>query len=77
MEDAELTRKIIGCAMKVHHALGPGFLESVYENAFAREMRKAGLQVECQAPIHVIYGGLVVGDFTADMCVEISMVSGF
>jgi GxxExxY protein len=70
MEDEEITRKIIGCAMKVHRALGPGFLESVYESAFAHELAKTGLRVECQAPIKVHYDGVVVGDFIADMRIE-------
>jgi GxxExxY protein len=70
MEDEPLTQAIIGCAMKVHRTLGPGFLESVYENAFAYELRNAGLHVECQVPIQVHYDGIVVGDFTADMRVE-------
>jgi len=69
MEDA-LTQKIIGCAMKVHSALGPGFLESVYEKALAYELHKSGLQVECQKPIHVLYDGVIVGDFAADMFIE-------
>ncbi len=70
MEDTELTKTIIGCAMTVHRTLGAGFLESVYENSFAHEMRKAGLRVGCQTPIQVRYDGIVVGDFMADMCVE-------
>lgn len=70
MEDEALTQAVIGCAMKVHRTLGPGFLESVYENAFAHEMRKAGLNVECQVPIQVRYDGIVVGDFFADMRVD-------
>lgn len=70
VEDEALTATIIGCAMQVHRTLGPGFLESVYENAFAHEMRKAGLRVECQAPIQVRYDGIVVGDFRADVWVE-------
>lgn len=70
MEDEALTQAIIGCAMKVHRTMGPGFLESVYENAFAHEMRKAGLHVECQVPIQVRYDGIVVGDFSADMRVD-------
>lgn len=70
MEDEALTKVIIGCAMKVHRALEPGFLESVCEKAFAHELRKAGLRVECQVPIQVYYDGVVVGDFTADMRVE-------
>ena len=69
MDDA-LTERIIGCAMTVHRVLGPGFLESVYENAFAHELRKAGLTVECQRPVPVRYDGILVGDFIADMLVE-------
>jgi GxxExxY protein len=70
MEHQELTEGIIGCAMKVHSALGPGFLESVYENALAHELRKAGLRVECQKGITVTYDGVVIGTFSADMFVE-------
>lgn len=70
MEDQGLTEKIIGCAMRVHSALGPGFLESVYQRALAHELRKAGLKVECEKPIAVHYDGVVVGDFSADLLVE-------
>jgi GxxExxY protein len=69
MEEQELTEKIIGCAMKVHSALGPGFLESVYAKALAHELRTAGLGVECEKPIIVKYDGVVVGDFFADKLV--------
>jgi GxxExxY protein len=47
----QITEKIIGCAFKVGHTLGVGFLEKVYENALAHELRKAGLRVEQQKPI--------------------------
>jgi GxxExxY protein len=70
MGDQELTEKVIGCAMKVQSALGPGFLESVYHNALAHELRKAGLKVECEKPIAVHYDGLAVGNFSADMLVD-------
>ncbi len=70
MEDQELTEKIIGCAMKVHSTLGPGFLESVYQKALAHELAKAGLNVACEKPITVHYDGVAVGDFSADMLVE-------
>ncbi len=70
MEDKELTEQVIGCAMKVHSTLGPGFLESVYRKALAHELRKAGLQVECERPITVYYDGVAVGDFSADLLVE-------
>lgn len=70
MEDEALTQKIIGCAMMVHRALGPGFLESVYQKALAHELSKAGLKVVCEYPIRVLYDGVNVGDFSADMLVE-------
>ncbi len=70
MQDAELTKTVIGCAIRVHTKLGPGFAESVYENALAHEMRKAGLTVDCQHALQVVYDGVVVGDFVADMVVE-------
>ena len=70
MVDDLFTEKIIKCAMKVLTGLGPGFLESVYENAFAHELRKAGFLVECQKQIPVYYDTIMVGDFVADMLVE-------
>jgi len=70
MEHAELTQKIIGCAIKVHRTLGPGFLESVYQNALAFELHNAGMNVECGKKIQVTYEGMVVGDFFADMLIN-------
>jgi GxxExxY protein len=70
MEHGELTERIIGCAMTVHRILGPGFLESVYQHALAHELRKAGLEVECERRIQVTYDGVVVGEFSADMLVQ-------
>ena len=70
MEHENLTRTIIGSAMKVHSTLGPGFLESVYQKALAHELRKAGLNVECEKAITVYYDGVAVGEFSADMLVE-------
>jgi GxxExxY protein len=69
MEEEQSTEKIIGCAMRVHAVLGPGFLESVYAKALAHELRKAGLKVECEMHISVEYDGVVVGDFSADKLV--------
>jgi len=51
MDQGELTEKIIGYAMTVHRVLGPGFLESVYQNAPAHELQKAGLEVEYERKI--------------------------
>ncbi len=69
MTTDEITEKIIGCAFTVANELGHGFLEKVYENALAYEIRKAGLAVKQQHPTPVIYDGLVVGDYTADLFV--------
>jgi GxxExxY protein len=69
MKEAALTEEIIGCAMKIHQTLGPGFLESVYQKALAHELSKAGLKVDCQRAVKVVYDGIVVGDFIADMFV--------
>ncbi|APG26643.1 GxxExxY protein [Syntrophotalea acetylenivorans] len=65
-----LTEQIIGCAYSVGNALGEGFLEKVYENALAHELEKTGLKVSRQEPITVVYDGVVVGDYFADMIVE-------
>jgi GxxExxY protein len=65
-----LTETVLGCAFKVANTLGAGFLEKVYENALAHELRKAGLEVEQQAPISVTYDGVIVGSYAADLMVE-------
>lgn len=74
MEDEGLTRIIIGCAISVHRALGPGFLESGYQNALAHELSKAGLDVHREKRIQVRYDGALVGDFFADMMIHDSVL---
>lgn len=69
-EYEELTEKIIGCAFTVYNTLGFGFLESVYENSFAIELKKADLKVEQQKPIKVYYNEQCVGEFKADVIVD-------
>jgi GxxExxY protein len=66
----DLARKVIGLAMKVHRSLGPGFVESVYQNALVVELRKAGHAVACQHPLKVKYEDTIVGEFTADLLVD-------
>ena len=70
MKVDDLTQKIIGCAYKVHNALGPGFLEKVYENALRIELEKLGLDVKQQEPINVGYDGQIVGEYYADLWVD-------
>jgi len=69
MEHQELTETIIGCAMIVHRALGLGFLESVYQNALAHDLRKAGISVECEKALTVTYDGVVIGNYCCDMLI--------
>jgi len=70
MKDGDLTQQIIGCAYKVHNALGPGFLEKVYESALRIELEKAGFRVKQQEPINVMYDGQIVGEYYADLWVN-------
>jgi GxxExxY protein len=63
----ELTHQIIGLAMKIHRALGCGFLESVYHNALAHELRQAGLIFETKKALDVFYEDTRVGTFEADL----------
>ncbi len=69
-----VTARIIGCAFKVFNTLGYGFLEKVYENALAHELRKAGFAVEQQKPLPVFYDGIVVGDYYADLVIDGAIV---
>ena len=70
MEHGQLTRKIIGRAMRVHNVLGPGFLESVYKNALAHELWTAGIPFEREKRASVYYDGIVMGEFSADLLVD-------
>ena len=70
MEINRITETIIGCAFAVSNTLGAGFLEKVYENALVLEIRRAGLQVHQQYGIQVLYTGVVVGEYVADLLVE-------
>jgi GxxExxY protein len=65
-----LTGLIIGCCFRVANELGPGFLEKVYENALAHELRKAKVKVVQQQGIEVFYDGVNVGNDEADLLVE-------
>ena len=70
MPSSELTEKIIGCAYNVSNTLGCGFLEKVYENSLAHELRKAGFSITQQQKIDVAYDGVVVGFYESDIIVE-------
>jgi GxxExxY protein len=71
MKPNELTSEIIGAAMKVHRRLGPGLLESAYESCVEYELRMAGLQVERQKPVPLVYEAVKLEcGFRADLVVN-------
>ena len=69
-----LSERIIGCAFAVANGLGSGFLEKVYENALAHELRKAGLRVAQQQGVSVTYDDVIVGEYAADLLVEAAVL---
>jgi GxxExxY protein len=73
IEDAtgnDLTYRVIGAAMTVHNALGPGYKEEVYERALGVELAKQGIAARSQAPIEVYHEGVLVALFYLDLFVE-------
>lgn len=70
----EESYEIVGAAIRVWKSLGHGFLEKVYENALAIELRNRECRVEQQKPIKVYYEGHVVGDYLADIVVNDSIL---
>ena len=66
----DLTNRIICAFYNVYNVLGHGFLEKVYENALAVELRKIGLSVTQQESVKVYYDGVQVGDYFADIIVN-------
>ena len=75
MRSPDLTREIIGAAIKVHRALGPGLLESAYEACLAYELQSLGMQIERQKPVPLIYENVKLDrGFRADLVVENKVV---
>lgn len=70
MKENDITKSIIGCALRVINTLGTGFLEKVYENAMVVELKKSGLAVDQQKKLAVYYEGEVVGEYSVDLLVE-------
>jgi len=77
MEHKELTHKIIGCAMKVHSALGNGFQEVIYQRALAIEMRRQELSFLREMEMPIFYDGIKIGkrrvDFFVDNCIMVEL----
>ena len=74
LEYEQLTERIIGCAIEVHKKLGPGFLESIYENAFIIELQKQNLQVERQREVVIKYDSVEIGRHRLDLIIDDTIV---
>jgi GxxExxY protein len=75
MELNEITQKIIGCAIQVHKCLGPGLLESAYEECLSYELIKNGLNIKRQQPTPVVYKEIKLEcGYRIDILVENSVV---
>jgi GxxExxY protein len=71
LEEEEIGKQIVDAALKVHRALGPGLLESAYQVCLTYELRKRGLQVECEVIQPVFYEGeRIDAGYRLDMLVE-------
>ena len=71
MHENEISEKIIGAAIEVHRILGPGLLESVYEDALCHELNLRGLQFKRQQNVPIPYKGIRLGtDLRLDLLVE-------
>ena len=70
MKYADLTHKIIGCAMKVHSTLGNGFQEVIYQRALAIEMEKNGLSFTREMEMEIFYDDIQIGTRRVDFFVE-------
>jgi len=71
----EIGRNIVHSAIKVHKALGPGLLESVYQKCLAYELEKAGLTVACEVPLPVKYEFVTIdAGFRIDMMIQQTVI---
>lgn len=64
----------IGCAIRVHRDLGPGFIESIYRKAMCMELDAAGLSYESECPVHVRYRNVEITGQRVDLIVEKQIV---
>ena len=71
---AEVTERIIGCAIEVHRQLGAGPLESVYESAMSVELVLSGLSIERQRHVPIYYKGCLIAAHRPDLIVERAVV---
>ena len=69
-----LTEKIIGCCFRVHSELGPGFIEKIYHNALALELRTANITHKKEETFKVFYQDISVGSFKVDIVVDSKVI---
>lgn len=75
MDINQITEKIIGCAIEVHKRLGPGLLESAYEECLSYELKSAGFTIERQVPVPVVYKDIKLEcGYRIDILVEKTVV---
>ncbi|MFM8789016.1 MAG: GxxExxY protein [Chthoniobacterales bacterium] len=74
---SHVTEAVIGAAFEVHRALGYGFLEAVYRNAMAVELKSKGFDAVVESRMEVLYKGEVVGTYAADMVVNDAVIVEF
>jgi GxxExxY protein len=74
LEHEELTERIIQAAIAVHRQLGPGFLESIYENALSIELRKRDLKYDRQRRLPILYDDIEIGFHRLDLLIEETIV---
>lgn len=77
-KENEITGRVVHAALKVHKALGPGLLESVYQTCLAHELRSAGSHVVLQLPLPIVYDGIRLDnayriDMVVDDCVVVEI----
>ena len=70
----QLSYDVVGCAQRVHSALGPGFPEAVYHKALCSELMKAGIPFESEKLSEVFYDGVLCGQFRMDIVVDNKIV---
>ncbi len=74
ISNKELSGRVIEAAIEVHKALGPGFIESVYESALCLELTRRGITFERQKTVPILYRGEPVGEHRLDLLVERALV---
>jgi GxxExxY protein len=70
-----LIERVIGAAIRVHTDLGPGFLESLYEEALSVELRLLGIEFERQKPVPIFYRGQPIGEHRIDLVIAGAIVT--